>query len=78
MKNRPVVIGIASVQQKGKFEELDEALLLMDKAVKGAIIDTGNDSIKNIIDEIRVPKGFWKYRDPGKWVAKKNNFKHNR
>jgi len=75
MKNRPVVIGIASVQQKGKFEELDEALLLMDKAVKGAIIDTGNDSIKNIIDEIRVPKGFWKYRDPGKWIAKNNDFK---
>ena len=75
MKNRPVVIGIASVQQKGKFEELDEALLLMDKAVKEAIIDTGNDSIKNIIDEIRVPKGFWKYRDPGKWIAKNNDFK---
>ena len=74
MNTRPVVIGIASIQQKGKFDELDEALIMMDKAVKGAVRDTGNKSIKDYVDEIRVPKGFWKYRDPGKWIAKNNNF----
>ena len=47
MKKRPVVIGISSVQQKGNFHNLDEALIMMDTAVKEAIDDTGNDSIKN-------------------------------
>ena len=75
MKNRPVVVGVAAIQQKGNFEELDEALILMDKATKSAIKDAGNESIKNYVDEIRIPKGFWKYRDPGKWIAKNNNFK---
>ena len=77
MTNRPVVVGVAAIQQKGNFEELDEALILMDKAAKSAVGDVGNDSIKNYIDEIRVPKGFWKYRDPGKWIAKNNNFIKN-
>ena len=75
MINRPVVVGVAAIQQKGNFEELDEALILMDKATKSAIKDAGKESIKNYIDEIRIPKGFWKYRDPGKWIAKNNNFK---
>ena len=34
MINRPVVVGVAAIQQKGNFEELDEALILMDKATK--------------------------------------------
>ena len=75
MKHRSVVIGISAIQQKGDFHDLDEALVLMDKAVKEAISDSGNVLIKDHIDEIRIPKGFWKYRDPGKWIAKNNNFK---
>ena len=76
MKHIPVVVGIADIQQKGKFEDLDEALLLMDQATKAAIKDSSKEIIK-YIDEIRTPKGFWAYRDPGKWVAKNNNFKSN-
>ena len=75
MKHRSVVIGISAIQQKGVFENLDEALLLMDQAVKEALSDTGNKLVKDHIDEIRIPKGFWKYRDPGKWIAKNNDFK---
>ena len=75
MKHRSVVIGVSAIQQKGHFESLDEALLLMDQAVKEALSDSGNKSIKNHIDEIRIPKGFWRYRDPGKWIAKNNDFK---
>ena len=75
MQNRSVVIGVSAIKQKCNFEDLDEALILMDKAVKNAIKDSGNVSIKDHIDEIRVPKGFWRYRDPGKWIAKNNNFK---
>ena len=75
MKHRSVVIGVSAIQQKGNFENLDEALLLMDQAVKAALSDAGNRLVKNYIDEIRIPKGFWRYRDPGKWIAKNNDFK---
>ena len=76
MKHRSVVIGVSAIQQKGDFENLDEALFLMDQAVKEALSDSGNKSIKDHIDEIRIPKGFWRYRDPGKWIAKNNDFKN--
>ena len=75
MNNRPVVVGLGTIQQKGDFNQLDEALTLMDKAFKKAIIDCTNSNIKKYIDEVRVPKGFWRYRDPGKWVAENNNIK---
>ena len=74
MKHRSVVIGVSAIQQKGDFENLDEALLLMDQAVKEALSDSGNKSVKDYINEIRIPKGFWRYRDPGKWIAKNNDF----
>ena len=61
MKNRSVVIGISAIQQKGDFENLDEALALMDQAVKEALSDSGNKLVKDHIDEIRIPKGFWRY-----------------
>ena len=48
----------------------------MDKAVKEALSDSGNELVKDYIDEIRIPKGFWRYRDPGKWIARNNNFKN--
>ena len=70
MSNRVVAVGLANVQQHGSFKDLDEALILMDKATKKAIADSSKDII-NYIDEIRIPKGFWKYRDPGKWISKK-------
>ena len=72
MKSRPVVIGISSIQQKGSFDDLDEALVLMEKATKSAIADTTNPEITKYIKEIQIPKGYWKYRDPGKWIAKRN------
>ena len=73
MNYRPVVVGFGTIQQKGDYDKLDEALILMDQAVKKAINDCSNNKITEYIDEIRVPKGFWKYRDPGKWVAARNN-----
>ena len=48
MKHIPVVVGIADIQQKGKFEDLDEALLLMDRATKAAIKDSSKEIIKYI------------------------------
>jgi hypothetical protein len=55
MKNRPVLIGIGSLQQKGSFCEVDEALILMEKATLSAIEDTENPSIVNYIDEVQIP-----------------------
>ena len=75
MKNRPVVIGIGCIQQKGNFDDLDEALILMDKAFKKAVDDTTNKKIIDYIDEIQIPKGYWKYRDPARWIANKNGIK---
>ena len=75
MSNRPVVVGLGTIQQKGNYDELDEALILMDKAFKKAIGDSTNSNIIEYIDEVRIPKGFWRYRDPGKWVAENNNIK---
>ena len=74
MKNRPVLVGIGSLQQKGSFEQLDEALILMEQATLKAIDDTNAPEIKNYIDEIQIPKGFWDYRNPGKWIAEKHGF----
>ena len=74
MKNRPVVVGIGDIQQKDHYDNLDEALILMEKASIKAIKDCENSEIKNYINEVQIPKGFWKYRDPGKWIAEKNNF----
>ena len=52
MKNIPVVVGVGTVQQKGNFDELDEALILMDLAFKKSLEDTTNHEIKKYIDEI--------------------------
>ncbi len=71
----PVVVGIGSIQQKGSFNELDEALVLMEKATKAAVVDSTNNSIVDYIDQIQVPKGYWKYRDPGKWIAERNDIR---
>ena len=75
MSNRPVVVGLGTIQQKGNYNQLDEALILMDKAFKKAIVDCTNNDITKYINEVRVPKGFWRYRDPGKWVAENNKIK---
>ena len=38
-KNKtPVVIGVSSITQKGSYEDLDEALILMDMATKLSLI----------------------------------------
>ena len=74
MKNRPVVVGLGSLQQNGNFLDLDEALIMMEQVTQAAIEDSTNKNISRYIDEVQVPKGYWKYRDPGKWIAKRNGF----
>ncbi len=75
-KRTPVVVGLGIIQQHGTYDELDEALILMEKATLQAIDDCGNPKITNFIDIIDIPKGFWAYRDPGKWIGEKHGFQH--
>ena len=75
-KRTPVVVGLGIIQQHGSYDELDEALILMEKATLQAIEDCGNPKITNYIDIIDIPKGFWTYRDPGKWIGEKHGFQH--
>ena len=76
MTNKAIAIGIGNIKQHGGFQDLDEALILMDKATKKAIKDS-SENITNFIDEIRIPKGFWEYTNPGRWIADNNRFKNN-
>ena len=77
MKNRPVLVGIGSLQQKGSFDELDEALILMEKVTLKAIEDTQRTQKSKVtLMKFKYPKGFWAYRDPGKWIAEKHGFAH--
>ena len=57
MYNRPVIVGVGSIQQKGNYKSLNEALILMDIATKKAIKDTDNQDIKKFIEEIHITKG---------------------
>ena len=75
-KKTPVVVGLGIIQQHGTYDELDEALILMEEATLSAIEDCGNPKITDYIDIIDVPKGFWAYRDPGKWIGEKHGFQH--
>ena len=49
MDTAPVVIGIGDIQQKDNFDNLDEALVLMNKVTEVAINDCGNKNIVNYL-----------------------------
>ena len=59
MINKPVVVGIGNIQQQEKFKDLDEALILMDKATKKAIADSSKEIINYIDDFGRVGNSFF-------------------
>ena len=54
----PVVVGLGIIQQHGAYDELDEALILMEEATLSAIEDCGNPKITDYIDIIDIPKVF--------------------
>ena len=62
MMNTPVVIGIGDIQQKDSFNNLDEALILMDKATKFAIEDTGNSKIKKCFEFFKCENNWSSYK----------------
>ena len=50
----PVVVGLGIIQQHGAYDELDEALILMEEATVSAIEDCGNPKITDYIDIIDI------------------------
>ena len=52
MKNRPVLIGVGSLQQKGSFDELDEAIIQHLKQEHGVAV--GVRTAENIKMKLEV------------------------
>lgn len=70
--NVPVLVGIAQVAQKTKdLAVAKEPLDLMLDALRNAISDTGNPTIRGQIGAIRVSQGQWQYQDPARYLAEK-------
>jgi acetyl-CoA C-acetyltransferase len=68
----PVLVGIAAVDQRleDPTESL-EAFELMAAALEAAADDAGSRRLLAEASSIRVPRGFWRYSDPGRLVAKR-------
>ena len=77
MKDTPAVVGIGLVQTKPFNPMLTEPISLMEEAVQAAFEDTCNPLIKDSIDVVYVLRGFWGYREPGKYLIEKLNLETN-
>jgi acetyl-CoA C-acetyltransferase len=66
----PVLVGIGlqSQRQPEPFDA-DEPLSLMRRSCAEAARDTGVATVLSEIDRVYVPKGRWRYRDPGRAIA---------
>ena len=65
--NTPILVGVGAVQQKkSDTAGLDEAVVLMERALHSAALDAGCDALLAEADEILVPKGIWSYSDPAR------------
>lgn len=71
MKDIPTLVGIGLVQTKPFDPILIEPISLMEEASLAAFEDSGNPLIKDSIDVVYVLRGFWGYREPGKYLTEK-------
>ncbi len=68
--NTPILVGVGAVQQKeSDTAGLDEAVVLMERALHAAALDAGCGALLAEADEILVPKGIWSYSDPARLLA---------
>jgi len=68
--NTPVLVGVSAVQQKcADYRDAEEAIALMERALRNAAQDAGAPALLARADEILIPKGIWKYSDPGRLLA---------
>jgi acetyl-CoA acetyltransferase len=71
MKDIPTLVGIGLVQTKPFDPILTEPIALMEEASQAAFEDSSNPLIKDSIDVVYVLRGFWGYREPGKYLIEK-------
>ncbi|MGH0034098.1 MAG: acetyl-CoA acetyltransferase [Myxococcota bacterium] len=65
-------MGAAAVwQRESEPDAAAEPLELMRRALAGAADDAGAPALLERADSVRVPRGFWDYPDPGRWLAEK-------
>lgn len=66
----PVLVGMAAIQQKeANHRVAAEPLTLMERVLRDAASDAGNDALLARAGEILVPKGIWSYSDPARLLA---------
>lgn len=69
---RPVIVGLAQFSQKLEDPRLARSPLdLMEQAIRDAADDAGAPSLVGALDAIAVPKGLWRYADPGRLLAER-------
>ncbi len=68
----PVLVGCGVAQQREEDPaKALEPLGLMQLALERASDDAGCPSLLSQADEIRIPRGFWSYPDPGRLLAER-------
>jgi len=66
----PVLVGCGQVvQREDDFARAREPLALMKEALERAAEDAGAPGLLSAADSIRVPRGVWRYVNPGAWLA---------
>jgi len=62
----PVVVGCGQVLQRAEDpRQAEEPLALMIQAAERAALDAGAPALLGALDSIRVPRGLWRYANPG-------------
>lgn len=71
-RRRPVVVGIAQTTQKLDDPGLARSPLeLMELSIRAAAEDAGAPRLVGALDWIGVPRGLWRYGDPGRLLAER-------
>src|ERR1700737_3963183 len=66
----PVMVGVGlQSQREPEPLDADEPLSLMRRACVAAARDAGAPTVLSQIDRVYVPKGRWRYRDPGRAIT---------
>jgi acetyl-CoA C-acetyltransferase len=69
-RRTPVMIGVGLHSQRTPEPlDADEPIELMRRATAAAARDAGVPAVLSEIDRVYVPKGRWRYRDPGRAIA---------
>ncbi len=70
----PVLVGVGAYSQRmDDPAEALEPVALMVRALESAATDAGAPELLQRADSIRVPRGFWEYPDPARWIAEQIN-----